>query len=390
MAWAEKQPSGKWKGLYRLPDGSRRSAGTHRTKKAASDAATDAESAARQVGWRDPRRGLVTWGEWCGRWWESRNIETTTAEAEASFILHHIAPTFHDWPINSITRHDVQAWATNLTTKNTGTEARPKNLSASSAHRILGVLVASLSAAVDAELIDANPAVRIKLPPASKGKEVFLTREEYAAIREAVPHADDRAVLDFLVGTGIRWGELAGLHIHQLNLTSGMVTIRDVWDGMEIKPYPKGRKIRHVPVFQWAVDELTVPLAKGCGLSHREGACTSGLLFPGRRGGVRDDRNFTRQVWAPALEAAGLTHLGATLHDLRHTYASWLIQSGVSLERVAALLGHSSSAVTQRYAHLAPANHEELKIALPRPTGANQGQTSAIHGYTALRVVGSN
>lgn len=390
MAWAERQPSGKWKGLYRLPDGRRRSAGTFTTRKAARDAANDAESAVRQIGWRDPRRGLRTWGDWSREWWPARSIESNTSESESSMIFNHIAPAFNDWPLNSITRHDVQAWATSLVTTNYGTEEKPRYLAASSAHRILGTFVSSLSAAVEKELIDSNPATRIRLPPPSKGNEVFLTRQQFAEIRSNVAHPEDRAVLDFLVGTGLRWSELAGLHVHQLNLTTGMVTVREVWDGSEIKPYPKGRRLRHVPVFQWAVDELRIPATSGCGLPHREGACASGLLFPGRRGGVRDDRNFTRRVIEPALAAAGLAHLHVTLHTFRHTYASWLVQSGVSLERVASLLGHSSSAVTQRYAHLAPPSHEELMVALPRPSGANRGQTPITDGYAGLRTVGSN
>lgn len=54
----------------------------------------------------------------------------------------------------------------------------------------------------------------------------------------------------------------------------------------------------------------------------------------------------------PALEAAGITDF--KWHDLRHTFASWLIQDGVPLDRVSKLLGHKSLAMTMRYAHLAP------------------------------------
>jgi integrase len=54
----------------------------------------------------------------------------------------------------------------------------------------------------------------------------------------------------------------------------------------------------------------------------------------------------------PALTAAGITDF--KWHDLRHTFASWLIQDGVPLERVSKLLGHKSLAMTMRYAHLAP------------------------------------
>jgi site-specific recombinase XerD len=62
---------------------------------------------------------------------------------------------------------------------------------------------------------------------------------------------------------------------------------------------------------------------------------------------------------AAAREAAGLPHV--RFHDVRHTYASWLVQQGQPLAAVRDLLGHSSLAVTSRYSHLAP---EHLKKAV--------------------------
>ena len=56
--------------------------------------------------------------------------------------------------------------------------------------------------------------------------------------------------------------------------------------------------------------------------------------------------------WDAARDATGLRHV--RFHDLRHTYASWLVQAGVPLHTVGTLLGHSSPAMTARYAHLAP------------------------------------
>lgn len=65
-----------------------------------------------------------------------------------------------------------------------------------------------------------------------------------------------------------------------------------------------------------------------------------------------------------AREAAGLSHV--RFHDLRHTYASWIVQDGKPLTAVRDLLGHSSLAVTNRYAHLAPAHLVDAVSGLPR------------------------
>jgi integrase/DNA-directed RNA polymerase subunit RPC12/RpoP len=61
-----------------------------------------------------------------------------------------------------------------------------------------------------------------------------------------------------------------------------------------------------------------------------------------------------KKSFAAALRLAGITDFH--FHDLRHTYASWLVQEGVDLYQVKKLLGHSTIELTQRYAHLAPGN----------------------------------
>lgn len=87
----------------------------------------------------------------------------------------------------------------------------------------------------------------------------------------------------------------------------------------------------------------------------------------------------------PALKAAGLEHTGATLHDLRHTYASWLAQDGVPLGRIAELRGHRSITTTEIYAHFATARADDIAYAMRDPGGANVGRIVVAPGITPLR-----
>lgn len=354
MAYAEKRGS-VYRGIYRDNTGQKRSVpGTFDRKRDALHAANTLEVKAKRSK-ADASKFGKTWGAWCSEWWGKRAVERSTLTSESSMINKHIAPRWADTRVSEITRPDVQSWANTLA----------ETLKPGTARRILNVFVSSLSAAVESNLIDANPATRIKLPPAPQGREVFLSREEFAAMLSGIPDGRDAAVAQFLVGTGIRWGELAGLHWHNIDFDTGMVTVADVYDRSVIKPYPKARRVRRVPFFPWAVENLPDPsTAVPCSVEHTDGACRSGLVFRTRAGGPLSDRNYSRRVLAPALAKAGLGGLGATLHDLRHTYASWLIQSGVPLERIAELLGHSSVTTTRIYAHLAPAQHNDLAAAM--------------------------
>ena len=214
---------------------------------------------------------------------------------------------------------------------------------------------------------------------------MFLSKDQFAALVDEIGSQQDRAIVNFLAGTGLRWGELAGLHWDNLRLDVNTVTVRDVLSAGEIKPYPKSRKQRHVPLFDWVIADIDLAVPRAiCEAKHAVGVCQSGLVFHTVTGAPLDDRNFSRRVLKPALERAGLGDLGVTLHDLRHTYASWLVQAGIPLERVAELLGHASITTTQIYAHLMPAKHDDLAAAL----GANWGQTSTIpHSGPLLRAV---
>ncbi|MFD5864414.1 tyrosine-type recombinase/integrase [Agromyces sp. NPDC127015] len=383
MAWAQQKANGMWAGLYRLPDGSRRSAGVFSTEAKAKREAAALEADTRKPGWRDPRRGMMPWGDWYAEWSEARSIERTTTSNEASMVKNHVIEYWRDKPLIEITRFDVQAWATGLTRKNIGTASKPKYLATSSVRRVLNVFVSSMTAAMDAEKIDVNPAVRIKLPSIPPPDHVYLDRDQYAELVDKVPTEEEQAILDFLVSTGPRFGEMAGLHLNRFNGESNLAHFIDVWNGVEIKPFTKNGKGRHVPTMDWTFRHADIDALpqRSCGKPHRVGGtCRSVLLFQNRDGGPLDDRNFYRRTLEPALRRSKLDTLGFTLHDFRHTYASWLLQGGASLSRVGELLGHSSTKVTEIYAHLAQAVRSDVDDILVLPERSRTAERGAFGG----------
>jgi integrase len=132
----------------------------------------------------------------------------------------------------------------------------------------------------------------------------------------------------FLLSTGARLNEALNARWEHFDLERRNWTIPSA--------HSKSRKIRSIPLNDQAISILE-SLGTQDKYDHP---------FIGRRGKL----TTINRVWDRLRNDAGLPHL--RLHDLRHNYASFLINSGRSLYDVQNILGHSDPQVTQRYAHL--------------------------------------
>ena len=132
-----------------------------------------------------------------------------------------------------------------------------------------------------------------------------------------------------------------------------MLRVVETWDepSGRMKSYPKGKQVRDVPLTPELVAVLALqPYQKGCGVPHASGTCRSGLVFATPSGTVLRNSNWAAD-WRRAVADSGVSH--CRIHDLRHTYASWLLQAGIPLAEVGRLMGHVSTQTTAKYAHLA-------------------------------------
>ncbi|SJM54294.1 Integrase [Agrococcus casei LMG 22410] len=168
-----------------------------------------------------------------------------------------------------------------------------------------------------------------------------------------------------LLGTGLRWGELAGAHIEHYDPKTATYRVTKVHDdhSRELRDYPKGKKRRTVPIPPWVQKELTKVIGKR----------RSGLIFTTTTGTALDNGNFVKRTLTPALLHTGIEDV--TPHTFRHTYASWLIQEGVSLAEVGKLLGHVSPQTTARYTHLLQEASQQVIDALADPWGSTENDT---------------
>lgn len=359
MPSVEKLPSGNYRAIYRIPGGAKRYVkGTFAHKKRAELAAAAAEMEALSLGWRDPNAASRSWGEWCDEWWTMRPVEPGTLKRDESPRNKHLMPRWGAAPLIDITRHDVKAWAASMTRS---------GLAPASVKRHVALFSASLAAAVDAEVLTVNPAFRISVASGEVDDDRYLTHEEAALLlaqfAPPVRFTPDEALVRLLFDTGLRWGEAAGLRIQRVDLERRTLRVAEVWDAKLNRPkaYPKGRRIRSVPIPPASVEHLEPLLQRAPGE----------LVF------LSDGRpiqysNFYHRRWLPAVERSGLGRV--RIHDARHTYASWMLQADVPLAEVGRLLGHVSWTTTQRYAHLAKEVPTSVLAALGGERGTFVGQ----------------
>ena len=387
MSWAVKTTAGRYIGKYRGPDGKVRTAegGPFTHKRAATNAAAAAEQASRHLGWRDPAAAGRTWREWCEEWWPTRTVAASTLKSDEGRRDQHLMPRWGDVRLIDITRQDIKAWAAELRTYETDAGAT-RHRSAETVKRIVNVLSISLKAAVDAEILPANPAARLALPSGGAVKDRYLTHAELDAICQQLD-GEHLAMTLLLAGTGLRWGEAAGLHRARIDTKRGVLDVVETWSvrGAHMKPYPKGRRRRQVPIPGWIdLSALEQPAVSAeCGYEHIEGHCPGPLLLTTENGTIVDHARFSK-AFAAAVRAADVGRV--RVHDLRHTYASWLIQGGRPLAEVGKLLGHVSPITTQRYAHLADLDSNDVLAALgPGPASAAKAPPAGVDELAARR-----
>jgi integrase len=203
------------------------------------------------------------------------------------------------------------------------------------ANRVMALLHKMFNLAVQWKWVKSNPATGIKKYKEYK-RDRWLKDEEMEKlwnVLDQYPGHVTAYAFKFLLITGARKGEVLNATWDQFDLENG------VWS----KPshLTKQDKKEHLPISSKAL-ELLEEIKK---FKKPD----SLYLFPGRMPG--QPLKEPKTLWRTVLKKAGIENF--RIHDLRHTHASHLVSSGLSLSIVGKLLGHTQAATTQRYAHLA-------------------------------------
>lgn len=231
----------------------------------------------------------------------------------------------------------VRSFVASVSASTHGPDERPYR--ATSVARTLSSIRSFHRFLVREGVTDRDPARGVSQPKLPRTLPHPLTVDEIGRLLEAPDGATpagqrDRAILELLYGSGLRVSELTGLDVDDLDLDAGTVRVLG-----------KGGKEREVPVGRYGRDAVETYLVRARPAFARGRG--RGALFLNQRGGRLSRQSCDRMLRA-AARAAGIDR-AVSLHTLRHSYATHLLEGGADVRVVQELLGHASVATTQIY-----------------------------------------
>lgn len=221
-------------------------------------------------------------------------------------------------------------------------------------NRTLAALSSALSYAVkELEWLEDNPMIRVRKLGESKGRVRYLTEQELPKLIAACRASKNEHLLLAVLlslSTGARQAEVMTLTWKQVDLKTRTALLVDTKNG----------EMRTLPIVGEAFEILS-QRAKVRNINDDR-------IFPaGPRAKNKNAVVDLRAPWEAALESAKITDFH--WHDLRHTCASYMAMSGVTLLEMAKVLGHKTLAMTMRYSHLSPQRTIDLADGLAKRLG---------------------
>jgi len=288
---------------------------------------------------RDRLRAVPTFGEFVeGRYLPHVKGKLRSYRDQESFYRLRLKALWSQRYLDQIRPDDVADLQERLTRE---------GLANATINRYTAFIKRVFNVALHWEVIEGrNPAQRAQMRR-EHGRERFLTDKELVALFRALelePSRTAACAIALLAATGARRGEVLGARWEYVDVDRRILTVPAVSS--------KCGRTRYIPLSDAALRILArLP---------REG---SPWVFPGTD--PAKPLHDLKKAWARVKERAGIEGT-FVLHQLRHTYASRLVGQGRSLYEVGQLLGHASTAMTARYAHLAPQRLvEAANLALP-------------------------
>jgi len=254
----------------------------------------------------------------------SESTITTYSEALKSFLVF-----YRNKSIAEITNEDVIIYNNEFILKN--------NLSASYQNQIVNAIKLFFRT-VRATKIEID---KIHRPKRSKLLPNVLSKEEIKAILEALTNVKHKAMLSLIYACGLRRSELLNLTFDDIQSDRKLLIIKQ----------SKGKKDRIVPLSDKILEMLR---------EYYKSYLPKKWLFEGQQENTKYSDRSLEEVLKKSIRLAGINK-PVSLHWLRHSYATHLLESGTDLRYIQELLGHNSSKTTEIYTHVSTKSIQNIK-----------------------------
>lgn len=316
----------------------------------------------------------------------SSSIEVTTLEYYTRAIENYILPFMGDWIMADIKPSNIQNFISHMSKKPSGVHAKKddtfsgdrKPISPATVMRYLTIVRSIFRIAYKLEIVQVNPtdARRLEIPKVPEPKIEFFDPDQANQISEYLEKEplQDKVYILLCIIIGARRGEIVGLKFSDFNYETKILTIERTAYKLKGKPVglksPKGKKVNYIAVNDYVlalVDQLKEDKKK---LKEKLGDRWAGdeWLFTQWDGSIMNPHTMTR-TFSKFLAKNNIEH--KKLHAMRHSAATIMLVSGMSIKDVQQRLGHADIKTTNKYLHvLADADAKATNIMTDIVTGA--------------------
>jgi integrase len=292
------------------------------------------------LGLSEPKR--MTFGVFAVEYLEySRaNKAASSYGRDLTTVQAHLFPVWGEFMLHRITARAIEDYKLR----------RLESVSQSTLNRELNTIKSMFKMALEWGYLEESPAKTVKWLRTPREHPRYLTEEDATKFLKAAKESDNQhlyAIVAVALHTGMRRGEILRLQWRDIDFKRRKITVASR-DGEHTKNYES----RMVPLHRFLVGVL----------GRHPRRLDSPYLFCNEKGEPFADVDTSfRNAW----KRSGVSYF--RFHDLRHTFASWLVMKGADLRTVQELLGHKDIRMTLRYAHLAPDHMRRVVDILDSP-----------------------
>ena len=310
----------------------------------------------------EPTRMSVS--EFLDRWladYAKAKVSAKTYERYQEMIEGHIGPALGSYMLPKLAPLQVQAFYSSALAK--GRKDGKGGLSSQSVVHFHRLLNKAFTQAVKWQLLARNPIQAVEPPRAERQEMRALDEDETASLLSLL--GDSRLYMPVMlaVTTGLRRGEILGLHWNNIDFATGTITVvqslEQTKEGLRFKPPKTHRSRRSIALPAITVEALRSHRAKqgeerlALGPAYND----HDLVCP-RPGGAPWPPDMFSSAFAAAVRRSGMHAF--RFHDLRHSHASKLLKAGVHPKVVSERLGHAGIGITlDTYSHVLPGIQED-------------------------------